>query len=330
MKQPDQGYLYVLANSSMPGLVKVGKTTRTPKARGKELSGASGLPTPFIVVFEQLFSDCSAAESFVHTVLARSGFRVADNREFFNAPVNDVVRAILSAPGAISESQRTDSPRNDQSATGVTTYPWSDALREAVYYLHGFGDHIQSEDDALRHFQAAEKLGSLAVYSVLGEYFEDQARQTAEESEDYEDPDFSKAMAYYKRGAEKGNAYCHWRMGLLYWKEIEIENARKCFAMFAKTFLNPAPFGQPAIIIDWPFLDAELSEYLSDAFMDEYRHLIMPDSLNPVLLYRKEALCALASGSIELTEQLASAEVVDFIRANDRKVVDFLSQLRSR
>jgi hypothetical protein len=75
----------------MPGLVKVGKTTRSPEERAKELSSATGLPTPFIVVYEQYFQDCDLAEAFVHTYLAESGHRVADNREFFNAAPNAVV-----------------------------------------------------------------------------------------------------------------------------------------------------------------------------------------------------------------------------------------------
>ncbi|MEN9595630.1 MAG: hypothetical protein RL236_64, partial [Pseudomonadota bacterium] len=65
----NRGYIYVLANSAMPDLVKVGKTTRTPAERAAELSKVTGVPTPFIVVYEQLVDDCTAAEEFVHTML---------------------------------------------------------------------------------------------------------------------------------------------------------------------------------------------------------------------------------------------------------------------
>ena len=58
------GYLYVLANSSIPGLVKIGKTTRLPSERADELSRVTGVATPFIVVYEDYFDDCAAAESF--------------------------------------------------------------------------------------------------------------------------------------------------------------------------------------------------------------------------------------------------------------------------
>lgn len=44
------GFVYVLFNDSMPGMVKVGLTTRLPEDRSHELSNTS-VPTPFKVVF---------------------------------------------------------------------------------------------------------------------------------------------------------------------------------------------------------------------------------------------------------------------------------------
>jgi hypothetical protein len=63
------GFVYVLLNSSMPGVIKVGKTTRTPSERVEELSGVTGVPTPFIVAYEEHFTDCDAAQQFLHTKL---------------------------------------------------------------------------------------------------------------------------------------------------------------------------------------------------------------------------------------------------------------------
>ena len=86
------GYIYVLVNSSMPGLVKVGKTTREPAQRVAELSSVTGVATPFIIAFEQFFLDCDSAEEFIHTTLERQGLRQTNNREFFRAQPNDVIR----------------------------------------------------------------------------------------------------------------------------------------------------------------------------------------------------------------------------------------------
>jgi hypothetical protein len=51
----DSGFIYVLINVSMDGLVKIGKTQRDPEKRAIELSSATGVPTPFIVAFEAFF-----------------------------------------------------------------------------------------------------------------------------------------------------------------------------------------------------------------------------------------------------------------------------------
>jgi len=39
-------YVYVLVNKSMPDMVKIGMTIREVEERAKEISGATGVPTP--------------------------------------------------------------------------------------------------------------------------------------------------------------------------------------------------------------------------------------------------------------------------------------------
>ncbi len=227
----DLGYLYVLANSAMPGLVKVGKTTRTPSERAIELSGATGLPTPFIVVYEQLFQDCSAAESFVHIYLAQKCFRVSDNREFFSAPVNDVVRAITLAPDPIDS----DSPKlmrgteddpleNDETEKA---YPWSSIFDEAEHYYYGLEDYLQDYVEALRLYRQAAQLGSLPAYGKIGEIY-NRGESVQQDQE--------KALEYYKEGARKGSIYCYWAMGVLFVNSKNQQNAEKCFLNFIKKF----------------------------------------------------------------------------------------------
>jgi hypothetical protein len=93
----------------MPGLVKVGKTERDAEARAKELSAGSGIPTPFVVAYEEWFKDCSAAEEYVHAILKSNGCREADNREFFRANVKVVIQAIMKAKA--KQEQAPDSTR---------------------------------------------------------------------------------------------------------------------------------------------------------------------------------------------------------------------------
>ncbi len=91
------GYVYVLINYSMDNLVKVGKTTRDVEGRAKELSAATGVPVPFIVAFDAHFDDCSQAENYIHKKLEQKGYRLSNNREFFQAPLKEVIGVIVEA-----------------------------------------------------------------------------------------------------------------------------------------------------------------------------------------------------------------------------------------
>ena len=89
-----KGYVYVMINPSLPNMVKIGKTTKDPNERAKELSAATGVPTPFVVVFYKPFNDCDTAELTIHNYLEGQGYRISDNREFFNIPVNEAIDVV--------------------------------------------------------------------------------------------------------------------------------------------------------------------------------------------------------------------------------------------
>lgn len=75
-----KGYVYILSNESMPGLVKIGKTTRSVESRAAELY-QTGVPTPFKVVHYVFSPDCSELERTMHDCLPDK--RVGMGREFF-------------------------------------------------------------------------------------------------------------------------------------------------------------------------------------------------------------------------------------------------------
>lgn len=83
-KQDNTGIVYVLSNSAMPGLVKIGMTTRGDiDARMKELY-STGVPVPFECVYacEVKVSDCSKIEKALHKAFEPN--RINSNREFFS------------------------------------------------------------------------------------------------------------------------------------------------------------------------------------------------------------------------------------------------------
>jgi hypothetical protein len=64
------GYLYILKNRFIPNLVKIGFTERDPKTRAAELSGNTGVPGHFEIVFSWFVSDASNIEKRIHRELA--------------------------------------------------------------------------------------------------------------------------------------------------------------------------------------------------------------------------------------------------------------------
>ena len=91
------GWVYILTNPAMPGLVKIGLTTRTPKERAAELSGSSGVPMPYAVAWARAVADCAAIEKVVHRML--DDRRVNGKREAFRCDVNTARQVIEAAAG---------------------------------------------------------------------------------------------------------------------------------------------------------------------------------------------------------------------------------------
>jgi hypothetical protein len=86
------GYVYVLTNPSMPGLVKIGSTDRPLGERITELSGATGVPTPFTVECFIPTNDYIRLEQELHTSLSK--YRVREDREFFRVQDEEAKRCI--------------------------------------------------------------------------------------------------------------------------------------------------------------------------------------------------------------------------------------------
>ena len=240
------GYIYVLVNSSMPELVKVGKTTREPAQRAAELSGVTGVATPFIIAFEQFFYDCDSAEEFIHASLERHGLRQTNNREFFRAQPNDVIRVVLQTPGIADKPQdgleredevdddllSKDDPLPDFKLEGwQQPKPWDEILEEADRHYYGEGDYIQDNVEALKLYKYAARLGSLDAYEKIGNIYD---------GEEGVKQNLNKAVQYWKEGAKRGNYYCYASMSSLFLRNGQVENFYKAF----KQFLNHRSLSQ--------------------------------------------------------------------------------------
>ncbi|NTU28833.1 GIY-YIG nuclease family protein [Brevibacillus sp. HB1.1] len=134
------GFVYILINNSMHGLVKIGRTQISSQERAKQLSNSTGVPAPFIVAYDLYAQDCVKLERELHEKL--SDFRVSQNREFFRYPLNDVIK-LLQDLSSNSTSQKN------------TTY-------EAVEILGNlkekYNDWIISEISSVRVYQTYGKV----------------------------------------------------------------------------------------------------------------------------------------------------------------------------
>ena len=90
------GYIYCLTNTSIPGLVKIGKTKSDPKVRAAQLSANSGVPTQFDIAWSMPAGDADAAEAALHKSLVKH--RVNDRREFFGCTPKKALAAAKKLP----------------------------------------------------------------------------------------------------------------------------------------------------------------------------------------------------------------------------------------
>ena len=94
MAADTKGYVYVLSNPSMPGLLKIGQSRNGGQSRAKQLSN-TGAPTPFVVDYELFVDDCVGVECEVHKALGEK--RVSKDREFFKCALKEAIAAIQSS-----------------------------------------------------------------------------------------------------------------------------------------------------------------------------------------------------------------------------------------
>ncbi len=85
-----EGFVYVLSNKSMPGLLKIGYSKNVSE-RVKQLSNTS-IPTPFKCEYYIYSENCAKLEKMVH--LALSMYRVNDDREFFKLSLINAIKCI--------------------------------------------------------------------------------------------------------------------------------------------------------------------------------------------------------------------------------------------
>jgi len=86
------GYVYILSNESMPGLLKIGRSKYGGASRKPSLQ-TTGVPAAFKLEFEIFTQDMVELEKLAHEKLQDS--RYSENREFFKVDIEPAITALL-------------------------------------------------------------------------------------------------------------------------------------------------------------------------------------------------------------------------------------------
>ena len=232
----ENGYIYILINPSIKGLIKVGKTTRDTDERVKELSSSTSIPTPFIVVYEMAVRNCSEAEKYVHSRLEVDGFRVNDNREFFDATITDTINIFMEYKNIEDNNHIVKENLNIERYSA----PFQEIEQEADNYYLGREDFLQNYKLALTIYKKSIKLGSRTAPGKVGKMYKlgEGCKRSIET-----------AISYFTTGVQRGDNKCYCYMMEVYLETNHIRNFLKCWVK-ANT----------------------LQEYVPISLIDEYLH----------------------------------------------------------
>ena len=247
MSEP--GHIYVLVNPSMEGLVKIGKTTRDPDARAKEVSQATGVPTPFHVAFSVEVSDCHAAEDYAHTVLETTGCVRFPNREFFEAPLRRVIEVLLQVEREFAmDSQSEFNPESSFSADqnedvydDFDDHPGAKITHQAMDTYFGFGDEVENRPEGIRLLKQAIALNYAPAYTCTAEVLIWQSERLGHQNDLHGMRRLrEEALEVLREGARKGHGRCYVQMARIFERLNLEENASKCWKKYfrSETFVK--------------------------------------------------------------------------------------------
>ena len=103
---PIHGYVYILSNEQMPGLLKIGFTERDVEQRVTELSSGTGVPGPFITEAYFATETPEEHERQIHRQMAVDRI---PGKEFFRADLQTTLRVASKICGCDPEYVRNSS-----------------------------------------------------------------------------------------------------------------------------------------------------------------------------------------------------------------------------
>ena len=163
-----EGYVYILFNPAFrEDQYKIGKTTKKPEVRAREVSAATGVPQDFEVLYEERVVDCDRAERLIHQRLYE--YRSSTNREFFELPLKSAIRMVnevaeevgrVPDPKKVEAASEPASSGNDRKISSEEVSVVSPKRRRRTESRSSGGSPVTFEDHA--SYTDAPRRGILA------------------------------------------------------------------------------------------------------------------------------------------------------------------------
>lgn len=143
------GYIYCFSNISMPGLLKIGMTKRTPKVRLSEANATETYrpPTPYKIEFAKKVSNPFQKERTLHTLLEKYTKRIATRKEFFRVSPEEVHKFFDLMDGEMWE-ETCEEKKSDEEVTENITM----VLREPEIDITSANNCVEKNDTFMHFF----------------------------------------------------------------------------------------------------------------------------------------------------------------------------------
>lgn len=285
----DRGYVYLLINPTMEGLIKIGKTNRSPEERANELSKATGVASPFVVVYKEFFENCTLAEAFVHTLLEQNNYRVSSNREFFSAPIDIGIKMIIEAKKNLSAGDYNSCTEdkfqtcNDQYTSDLV----NDLFNKAFDLHYGCGNVLQDIDEAIVLYKKAYRLNSLIACQQLGLIYL--------RIESHSDP--RQSLKYFKECVDGGLICCYVYLAEAYCIMNNKDNAIKCWNLYHKEVINNSNvLSKDDIIYNATYYISQVRDFCIPLLEKQFYIKLLPDIIKQyeatIEKYKKRNECS--------------------------------------
>lgn len=173
-----KGWVYVLSNSAMPGIVKIGYSSKDPEIRARKLGEPTGVPGPFTIECSILVDNPYGLEQRIHSHL--KGIRNIGT-EFFKCSPDEAITVI------------------------------KDICHGKILYLEDNRKKVQIQPQKTVHdfeyWRGMAECGDAKAQSQLGWMYLKGLGVLKNESQ---------AAVWYKKAAEQGNAIAQHNFGWMY------------------------------------------------------------------------------------------------------------------